>query len=66
MNYIGELPVKPEIKSQNLLNITRAKAKMWEYDVPLEYHHINIQDSPEKLFLLSIALLGDVAAEINR
>jgi len=65
MNYIGEQPMKPETKSQNLLNITRAKAKMWEYDVPLEYH-INIPDSPEKLFSLSIALLGDVAAEINR
>ncbi|MCL2651784.1 MAG: DEAD/DEAH box helicase [Candidatus Azobacteroides sp.] len=57
--------MKPEAKSQNLLNITRAKAKMWEYNVPFEYH-INIPDSPEKLFPLSIALLGDVAAEINR
>lgn len=57
--------MKPELKSHTLLNITRSKAKMWEYDVPLEYH-INISDSPEKLFTLSIALLGDVAAEINR
>jgi superfamily II DNA/RNA helicase len=57
--------MKPELKSKNLLNVTKSKAKMWEYDIPIE-HHIRIEESPEKLFPLSIALLGDVAAEINR
>jgi superfamily II DNA/RNA helicase len=65
MNYTREQPMKPEAKSEHLLNITRAKAKMWEYAVPVQYH-IDIRESPEKLFPLSIALLGDVAAEINR
>jgi superfamily II DNA/RNA helicase len=65
MNYTKGLPMKPETKSKKLLNITKAKAKMWEYDIPAEYH-IAISESPEKLFPLSIALLGDVAAEINR
>lgn len=65
MIYIGGLQMKPETKSKTLLNITRSKAKMWEYNIP-EEHHINILDSPDKLFSLSIALLGDVAAEINR
>jgi len=57
--------MKPDRRSQHLLNITKSKAKMWEYDIPVE-HHITITESPEKLFALSIALLGDVAAEINR
>jgi len=57
--------MKPEAKSYRLLNITKAEAKMWEYDIPVE-EHINILESPDKLFPLSIALLGDLAAEINR
>jgi replicative superfamily II helicase len=57
--------MKPEAKSQHLLSITKAKAKMWEYNVPYE-HHITIPEPPDRLFPLSIALLGDIAAEINR
>ncbi|MCL1971625.1 MAG: DEAD/DEAH box helicase [Endomicrobia bacterium] len=59
--------MKPETQSKHLLNITKSKAKMWEYGITLE-HHIAIPASnpPEKLFPLSIALLGDLAAEINR
>jgi superfamily II DNA/RNA helicase len=57
--------MRPDKHSKRLLNITKAKAKMWEYDVPAE-HHITIPKSPEELFPISIALLGDVAAEINR
>ncbi|MDR1475641.1 MAG: DEAD/DEAH box helicase [Holosporales bacterium] len=57
--------MKPESKSFHLLNITKSKAKMWEYAVPIQ-HHISIAEPPDKLFPLSISLLGDVAAEINR
>ena len=57
--------MKPEAKSKEILNITKAKAKMWEYDILPEYH-AEITVPPEKLFPLSIALLGDVAAETNR
>lgn len=57
--------MKPERKSQLLLGVTRSKAKMLEYGVP-EEHHIKIKQDPAKLFTISIGLLGDLAAGINR
>lgn len=57
--------MKPEEKSQLLLGVTRSKAKMLEYNVP-EEHHIKITQDPVKLFTLSIGMLGDLAAAINR
>ncbi|WP_291447682.1 DEAD/DEAH box helicase [Desulfovibrio sp.] len=57
--------MRPEQKSQLLLGVTRSKAKMLEYSVP-EEHHIEITQDPAKLFTLSIGLLGDLAAAINR
>ena len=57
--------MRPEQKSQLLLGVTRSKAKMLEYGVPEEYH-IKITQDPAKLFTISICLLGDIAAAINR
>ena len=57
--------MRPEKKSQLLLGVTRSKAKMLEYGVPVE-HHIKIKQDPARLFTLSIGLLGDLAAGINR
>lgn len=57
--------MRPEQKSRLLLGVTRSKAKMFEYGVP-EEHHITIAQDPAKLFTLSIGLLGDLAAGINR
>ena len=57
--------MKPERKSELLLGVTRSKAKMLEYGVP-EEHHIKITQDPAKLFTISIGLLGDLAAAINR
>lgn len=57
--------MRPEQKSQLLLGVTRSKAKMIEYDVP-EEHHIKIIQDPAKLFTITIGLLGDLAAAINR
>jgi POLQ-like helicase len=57
--------MRPEQKSQLLFGVTRSKAKMLEYGVP-EEHHIKITQDPAKLFTLSIGLLGDLAASINR
>ncbi len=57
--------MRPEQKSQLLLGVTRSKAKMHEYSVPDEYH-IKITQDPIKLSTLSIGLLGDLAAAINR
>jgi hypothetical protein len=53
--------MRPEQRSQTLLAITRSKAKMFEYDVPDNYH-INITQDPARLFTLSIGILGDLAA----
>jgi len=57
--------MRPEKKSQLLLGVARSKAKMLEYGVP-EEHHIKITQDPAKLFTISIGLLGDLAAAINR
>lgn len=57
--------MRPEKKSQLLLGVTRSKAKMLEYGIP-ERHHIKITQDPAKLFTISIGLLGDLAAAINR
>ncbi|WP_035242118.1 DEAD/DEAH box helicase [Desulfobacter vibrioformis] len=57
--------MRPEKKSQLLLGVTRSKAKMLEYGVR-EEHHIKITQDPAKLFTISIGLLGDLAAAINR
>nr|WP_026679822.1 DEAD/DEAH box helicase [Priestia megaterium] len=56
--------MKPDNKSQQLLGVTRSKAKMYEYGVPTEYH-IQISKDPARLFNLSIGILGDLAAQIN-
>lgn len=57
--------MKPERESKLLLGVTRSQAKMIEYNVPFE-HRIKISQDPAKLFTLSIAILGDLAAGINR
>ena len=57
--------MRPEQKSQLLLGVTRSKGKMLEYGVPAEYH-IKITQDPARLFTISIGMLGDLAAGINR
>jgi superfamily II DNA/RNA helicase len=58
--------MRPEKKSQLLLGVTRSKAKMIEYHVPEEYQDIDLSLHPDKLFTITIGLLGDFAAAINR
>ncbi|MFA6897078.1 MAG: DEAD/DEAH box helicase [Patescibacteria group bacterium] len=53
--------IQPERQSKNLLAITRAKAKMYEYDVPPEYH-IDVASPLTDLIDITVAMLGDVAA----
>ncbi len=57
--------MRPERKSLQLLGITRSKGKMYEYGVS-EEHHIQIPQDPAKLFTISIGILGDLAAAMNR
>lgn len=54
--------MKPDAKSNRLLGVTRAKAKMIEYHVPQEYQEICSSLHPNKLFTIAIGLLGDLAA----
>jgi POLQ-like helicase len=55
----------PEAGSLRLLGITRSKAKMYEYAVPLEDHiKLPVDAEPAKLFPLAIAILGDYAASL--
>ncbi|GMO32418.1 MAG: hypothetical protein Ta2B_13310 [Termitinemataceae bacterium] len=58
--------MKPEQKSENLLRITRAKAKMLEFNVPEQYQDIDMKTNPNKLFPLTIGLLGDYVYAINQ
>lgn len=55
--------MRPEANAQRLLSVTRAKAKMYEFDVPIE-EHISLPQRPELLFSLAVGLLGDAAASI--
>ncbi|MEN6317234.1 MAG: DEAD/DEAH box helicase [Syntrophaceae bacterium] len=57
--------MKPKQGSQTLLSVTRAKAKMFEYNID-EKHHIEIRQDPAKLFTLAISILGDLSAASNR
>ena len=58
--------MRPDKKSNRLLGVTRSKAKMIEYHVPEEYQDIDLSLHPNKLFTITIGLLGDLAAAINR
>ncbi|HEY9711156.1 MAG TPA: DEAD/DEAH box helicase, partial [Oculatellaceae cyanobacterium] len=56
--------MKPEARSQTAFSITQSKAKMYEYNVPLE-EHITLRGNPAQLFPLTIGILGDLSARIN-
>ena len=58
------LQVKPKRNSKTLMSITHSKAKMFEYNVPVE-HHLNLEDNkPDDLFSLTIGMLGDFCQNI--
>lgn len=62
MNYTGGHMMRPESRANNLLSITRSKAKMYEFNIPEEYH-IRIELILTDLLDLAIGILGDLAAE---
>jgi len=54
--------MKPERASKRLHGITHAKARMYEFNVPIE-HHIDLTGNDfAELFPLAIGILGDEAA----
>lgn len=60
------MKLKPYENSKELLGMTRAEAKMYEYSVPEENRiHIN-KENIKDLFILTIALLGDYAVNFYK
>lgn len=55
--------MRPETHALRVLSTTRAKAKMFEFRVPLE-DHIELAQNPDVLFSLAVGILGDAAAAI--
>lgn len=55
--------MRPDPAALKIVSITRAKAKMHEFQVP-EEHHIQIPQNPSILFSFAIAILGDIAARV--
>ncbi|HDY7733553.1 TPA: DEAD/DEAH box helicase [Vibrio vulnificus] len=51
-----------EYQSSKLLSITKSKAKMYEFGLD-EEHHIHLAESPSKLLLMTIGILGDLCRE---
>jgi POLQ-like helicase len=66
MNYTGELQMKPEKESKKILDITLARVKMIEYNVPEEHQNIKFDKNPAKLFPLVLGLLGDYTYTANQ
>lgn len=61
-----ERQMKPKFNSTRLLGVTRSKEKMYEFQIPDEYHINPYKDgNPEDLFYLTIGILGDFAAFLN-
>ena len=56
--------MNPDSGSKKLLGVTRSKGKMYEYNIPNEYH-IELPNDPQRLFPLSIGIIGDIASKIN-
>jgi hypothetical protein len=56
----------PEANSRKLFGITRSKGKMFEFGLP-EAMHLELPRgaAPQDLLLLTVGILGDVAAEFN-
>jgi POLQ-like helicase len=57
-----ELQMKLERKSKNLLAVTKAKAKMYEFRVAPEYQNLNMPQDPQELLILTIGILGELSA----
>lgn len=56
--------MKPESNSLKMCSITKAFAKMIEFDVPEADRHINVRGDVEDLFTLVIGMLGDISDAI--
>jgi len=56
------LQMKLEVRSKNVLAITKAKAKMYEFAVDETYQKISWTVHPRNLLIMTIGILGELAA----
>ncbi|WP_116827598.1 DEAD/DEAH box helicase [Pseudomonas syringae] len=53
--------MKLEVNSKVILDITRAKAKLYEFGIE-EQFHLDMTQDPKRLILLTVGILGELAA----
>lgn len=53
--------MKLEVNSKVILDITRAKAKLYEFGIE-EQFHLDMTQNPKRLILLTIGILGELSA----
>jgi len=53
--------MKLEVNSKVILDITRAKAKLYEFGIE-EQFHLDMTQDPKRLILLTIGILGELSA----
>lgn len=57
--------MKLETKARVILDVTRVKAKQYEFGIAEEYH-VSLQQDPKRLLVFTIGILGELAAIESR
>ncbi|EPJ2807301.1 DEAD/DEAH box helicase [Pseudomonas putida] len=57
--------MKLETKARVILDVTRVKAKQYEFGIDEEFH-VNLQQDPKRLLVFTIGILGELAALESR
>ncbi|VVQ26358.1 DEAD/DEAH box helicase [Pseudomonas fluorescens] len=57
--------MKLEVKARVILDVTRAKAKQYEFGID-EKHHIDLPQDPKRLLVFTVGILGELAALESR
>ncbi|SHN13897.1 Replicative superfamily II helicase [Pseudomonas asturiensis] len=57
--------MKLEVKARVILDVTRAKAKQYEFGID-EKHHIELPQDPKRLLVFTVGILGELAALESR
>ena len=53
--------MKLEVKARVILDVTRAKAKQYEFGIE-EKFHIDLPQDPKRLLVFTVGILGELAA----
>ena len=57
--------MKLENKGREILDVTRSKAKQYEFGIEEEYH-VELPQDPKRLLVFTIGVLGELAALESR